>query len=80
MKIGAKGICSMLMCLPNPQESTYLDELVDQARDDEERLRSQVVSDWDRLIIVVARKPLIAMRYQLPTTQVAFLPCIYSAY
>ncbi len=41
-----------------------------QARLDEERRRSQSMQESELLIVVIIKRPLIALRYQLPDGQV----------
>ncbi|KAL8825961.1 MAG: hypothetical protein Q9191_004090 [Dirinaria sp. TL-2023a] len=55
-------------------ENIELENLVLQARLDEERSRSQYLQDIDRNVIVMVKKPLLAIRYQLPTGQMNFRP------
>ena len=52
------------------QETIELDNLALQARLDEERSKSQHLQDVDRHVIIMVKKPLLAIRYQLPTGQV----------
>ncbi|KAL8784483.1 MAG: hypothetical protein Q9195_009030 [Heterodermia aff. obscurata] len=51
-------------------EQIELDNLALQARLDEERNRSQILQDADRHVLLVVKKPMLAMRYQLPNGQI----------
>ena len=52
------------------QDTVDLENLAWQARADEGRSRSQHLQDIDRHVIVMIKKPLLAIRYQLGTGQV----------
>ena len=52
------------------QEHIELETLALQGRLDEERNRSQLLEDADRYVILLVKRPLLAMRYQLPNGKV----------
>lgn len=52
------------------QEQIELDDLRFQVRLDEARMQSQQVQDSNLYVIVIVKRPLIALRYQLPDGQV----------
>lgn len=47
------------------QEQIELDDLEHQVRLDEERAQSQVIGDDNLRVLVIVKKPLLALRYQL---------------
>ncbi|KAL8730906.1 MAG: hypothetical protein Q9181_004508, partial [Wetmoreana brouardii] len=51
-------------------EEIDLENLVYQVRLDDERLKSQQLSDADRYVVVLIQHPLVALRYQLPSGEV----------
>jgi hypothetical protein len=52
------------------QEQIELDTLLHQVRMDEERARSQAIHQDNLYILIIVKKPLLALRYQLPDGQV----------
>ena len=54
------------------QEEIDLAALVYQVHLDEERLRSQQIQDSDRYVILLVKRPSVALRYQLPSGQACF--------
>jgi hypothetical protein len=52
------------------QERIELDNLVFQVRLDEERIKSQALQDSDRYVILIVKRPMVALRYQLPDGKV----------
>lgn len=52
------------------QEQIDLEDLVFQVRLDEERMRSQQLQDADLYVIIIIKKPLVAIRYRLSDGQV----------
>ena len=53
------------------QERIELDNLLFQVRLDEERIKSQALQDSDRYVILIVKRPMIAIRYRLPDGKVA---------
>ena len=47
------------------QESVALNDLVSQAHEDEDRARPEPLSDSNRVVIMMIKKPFIALRYRL---------------
>ena len=55
------------------KEEVDIETLKRQVRLDEERCRSQNIRDEYLFVIVIVKKPLLALRYQLPDGQVSTL-------
>lgn len=55
---------------PVEQEQIFLENLVLQSRFDEQQSSSQSISDSSRRVVILVKRPLIAIRYQLPDGQV----------
>lgn len=53
------------------QERIERNNLLFQVRLDEERIKSQALQDSDRYVILIVKRPMIALRYQLPDGKVA---------
>ena len=63
-----------LLTFSSLQEQLDLEDLTYQSRRDEDGHHSQLLSDSSRIVIVIVKKPLIALRYQRSDGQVGSLP------